>query len=224
MSRPSSLVEAPTAPLEQPGLPVLGSTTAVLVRLLTCCQLLSLPRPGPCALTSPSSLHACAKMLTCAGACAESDLSPHPLLGVIEKRDSRPLLDVLEAVGGWPVIMDKWNEKKGEARPGDSLEERWAQHRGLPGAQVLGEATHLPAASSQGVPRGPSLPAPTPGPQEPGSGSETGESAICAWGSLCLGLPVAGLWLCRGRPPGSRLPAQGVLGTPPTRGRSDQEQ
>uniref|UniRef100_A0A8D2AFB6 Membrane metalloendopeptidase like 1 n=1 Tax=Sciurus vulgaris TaxID=55149 RepID=A0A8D2AFB6_SCIVU len=32
---------------------------------------------------------------------------------VIEKRDSQPLLDVLEAVGGWPVIMDKWNEIKG---------------------------------------------------------------------------------------------------------------
>ncbi|XP_048639734.1 membrane metallo-endopeptidase-like 1 isoform X5 [Marmota marmota marmota] len=32
---------------------------------------------------------------------------------VIEKRDSRPLLDVLETVGGWPVIMDKWNETKG---------------------------------------------------------------------------------------------------------------
>ncbi|KAM5160835.1 membrane metallo-endopeptidase-like 1 [Callospermophilus lateralis] len=32
---------------------------------------------------------------------------------VIEKRDSQPLLDVLETVGGWPVIVDKWNETKG---------------------------------------------------------------------------------------------------------------
>ncbi|KAB1268553.1 Membrane metallo-endopeptidase-like 1 [Camelus dromedarius] len=32
---------------------------------------------------------------------------------VIEKRDSQPLLDILEAVGGWPVAMDKWNESIG---------------------------------------------------------------------------------------------------------------
>ncbi|XP_027621231.1 membrane metallo-endopeptidase-like 1 isoform X4 [Tupaia chinensis] len=32
---------------------------------------------------------------------------------VIEKRDSQPLLDILEAVGGWPVAMDDWNETKG---------------------------------------------------------------------------------------------------------------
>ncbi|GAB1289319.1 Membrane metallo-endopeptidase-like 1 [Apodemus speciosus] len=29
---------------------------------------------------------------------------------VIEKRDSEPLLKVLNMVGGWPVAMDKWNE------------------------------------------------------------------------------------------------------------------
>uniref|UniRef100_A0A8B9YJV5 Membrane metalloendopeptidase like 1 n=2 Tax=Bos mutus grunniens TaxID=30521 RepID=A0A8B9YJV5_BOSMU len=28
----------------------------------------------------------------------------------IEKRDSQPLLNILEVVGGWPVAMDKWNK------------------------------------------------------------------------------------------------------------------
>uniref|UniRef100_A0A8C5L391 Membrane metallo-endopeptidase-like 1 n=1 Tax=Jaculus jaculus TaxID=51337 RepID=A0A8C5L391_JACJA len=32
---------------------------------------------------------------------------------VIEKRDSQPLLNILEVVGGWPVAMDKWNETIG---------------------------------------------------------------------------------------------------------------
>ncbi|XP_037684646.1 membrane metallo-endopeptidase-like 1 [Choloepus didactylus] len=32
---------------------------------------------------------------------------------VIEKRDSQPLLDILQEVGGWPVAMDKWNETEG---------------------------------------------------------------------------------------------------------------
>ncbi|XP_005404217.1 PREDICTED: membrane metallo-endopeptidase-like 1 isoform X5 [Chinchilla lanigera] len=32
---------------------------------------------------------------------------------LIEKRDSRPLLDILAVVGGWPVAMDKWNETIG---------------------------------------------------------------------------------------------------------------
>uniref|UniRef100_A0A8C6S3H1 Membrane metallo-endopeptidase-like 1 n=1 Tax=Nannospalax galili TaxID=1026970 RepID=A0A8C6S3H1_NANGA len=32
---------------------------------------------------------------------------------VIEKRDSQPLLSILEKVGGWPVAMDKWNETIG---------------------------------------------------------------------------------------------------------------
>ncbi|XP_057412975.1 membrane metallo-endopeptidase-like 1 isoform X3 [Balaenoptera acutorostrata] len=31
----------------------------------------------------------------------------------IEKRDSQPLLDILEVVGGWPVAMDKWTESIG---------------------------------------------------------------------------------------------------------------
>ncbi|XP_061043157.1 membrane metallo-endopeptidase-like 1 [Eubalaena glacialis] len=31
----------------------------------------------------------------------------------IEKRDSKPLLDILEVVGGWPVAMDKWSESIG---------------------------------------------------------------------------------------------------------------
>ncbi|XP_066121288.1 membrane metallo-endopeptidase-like 1 [Saccopteryx bilineata] len=32
---------------------------------------------------------------------------------IIEKRDSRPLLEILEVVGGWPVAMDKWNDTIG---------------------------------------------------------------------------------------------------------------
>ncbi|XP_073937647.1 membrane metallo-endopeptidase-like 1 isoform X3 [Castor canadensis] len=32
---------------------------------------------------------------------------------LIEKRDSQPLLNILEVVGGWPVAMDKWNETIG---------------------------------------------------------------------------------------------------------------
>ncbi|XP_077007654.1 membrane metallo-endopeptidase-like 1 isoform X2 [Tamandua tetradactyla] len=32
---------------------------------------------------------------------------------LIEKRDSQPLLDILQEVGGWPVTMDKWNETEG---------------------------------------------------------------------------------------------------------------
>ncbi|XP_049474186.1 membrane metallo-endopeptidase-like 1 isoform X1 [Panthera uncia] len=32
---------------------------------------------------------------------------------VIEKRDSRPLLNILDLMGGWPVAMDKWNESVG---------------------------------------------------------------------------------------------------------------
>uniref|UniRef100_A0A8C0KDF9 Membrane metalloendopeptidase like 1 n=1 Tax=Canis lupus dingo TaxID=286419 RepID=A0A8C0KDF9_CANLU len=29
---------------------------------------------------------------------------------VIEKRDSQPLLNILDVMGGWPVTMDKWNQ------------------------------------------------------------------------------------------------------------------
>ncbi|CAO2590223.1 Membrane metallo-endopeptidase-like 1 [Lemmus lemmus] len=32
---------------------------------------------------------------------------------VIEKRDSQPLLEILDMVGGWPVAMDKWTETVG---------------------------------------------------------------------------------------------------------------
>ncbi|XP_023113756.2 membrane metallo-endopeptidase-like 1 isoform X3 [Felis catus] len=32
---------------------------------------------------------------------------------VIEKRDSQPLLNILDLMGGWPVAMDKWNEGVG---------------------------------------------------------------------------------------------------------------
>lgn len=40
--------------------------------------------------------------------------------GVIEKRDSKPLLDIQEVVGGWPVAMDKWSENAGKAMCGGS--------------------------------------------------------------------------------------------------------
>ncbi|XP_042807314.1 membrane metallo-endopeptidase-like 1 isoform X2 [Panthera leo] len=37
---------------------------------------------------------------------------------VIEKRDSQPLLNILDLMGGWPVAMDKWNESVvQQARP-----------------------------------------------------------------------------------------------------------
>nr|XP_055162775.1 membrane metallo-endopeptidase-like 1 [Nyctereutes procyonoides] len=32
---------------------------------------------------------------------------------VIEKRDSQPLLNILDVMGGWPVTMDKWNQSVG---------------------------------------------------------------------------------------------------------------
>uniref|UniRef100_A0A8C2MFK7 Membrane metallo-endopeptidase-like 1 n=1 Tax=Cricetulus griseus TaxID=10029 RepID=A0A8C2MFK7_CRIGR len=37
-----------------------------------------------------------------------------PFSGVIEKRDSQPLLDILDVVGGWPVAMEKWTETMGK--------------------------------------------------------------------------------------------------------------
>ncbi|XP_053777819.1 membrane metallo-endopeptidase-like 1 [Desmodus rotundus] len=42
---------------------------------------------------------------------------------IIEKRDSRPLLDVLETVGGWPVAMDRWSDTVG---PSWELEQQLA--------------------------------------------------------------------------------------------------
>lgn len=53
--------------------------------------------------------------------------SKHSLLsfpGVIEKRDSEPLLNVLDMIGGWPVAMDKWNETMGKYRP---VRRRWGE-------------------------------------------------------------------------------------------------
>ncbi|XP_016074709.1 PREDICTED: membrane metallo-endopeptidase-like 1 [Miniopterus natalensis] len=34
---------------------------------------------------------------------------------IIEKRDSKPLLDILEVVGGWPVAVDSWNNTVGHS-------------------------------------------------------------------------------------------------------------
>lgn len=48
--------------------------------------------------------------------CASGPVTPPLLSGVIEKRDSQPLLDILEVMGGWPVTMEKWNESVGKAR------------------------------------------------------------------------------------------------------------
>lgn len=36
------------------------------------------------------------------------------LSGMIEQRDSKPLLDIIQDLGGWPVVMDNWNESNGE--------------------------------------------------------------------------------------------------------------
>ncbi|XP_022370467.1 membrane metallo-endopeptidase-like 1 [Enhydra lutris kenyoni] len=33
--------------------------------------------------------------------------------GIIEKRDSQPLLNILDLMGGWPVTMERWNESIG---------------------------------------------------------------------------------------------------------------
>ncbi|XP_014399102.1 PREDICTED: membrane metallo-endopeptidase-like 1 [Myotis brandtii] len=37
------------------------------------------------------------------------------IAGIIEERDSQPLLDILEVVGGWPVAMDDWTDTVREA-------------------------------------------------------------------------------------------------------------
>ncbi|CAK7318863.1 Membrane metallo-endopeptidase-like 1 [Vulpes lagopus] len=42
---------------------------------------------------------------------------------VIEKRDSQPLLNILDVMGGWPVTMDKWNQSV--ARGTDSPGPKW---------------------------------------------------------------------------------------------------
>lgn len=40
-----------------------------------------------------------------------------PLLGLIEQRDSLPLLEVLTMVGDWPVASADWNNTKGKTVP-----------------------------------------------------------------------------------------------------------
>lgn len=62
-------------------------------------------------------------------------LRKHPLLpssGVIEKRDSQPLLDILDVVGGWPVAMDKWSEMVGKYRQVCRLRGQAAQPHSCP--------------------------------------------------------------------------------------------
>lgn len=48
--------------------------------------------------------------------CASGGVTSPLLSGVIEKRDSQPLLNILDVMGGWPVTMEKWNESVGKAR------------------------------------------------------------------------------------------------------------
>lgn len=63
----------------------------------------------------------------------------HPLFlprGVIEKRDSQPLLRILEEVGGWPVAMDAWNDTVGKARAWAALHRQGALSPGTQGSQL----------------------------------------------------------------------------------------
>lgn len=69
-------------------------------------------------------------LLACVMGLSQQSLSKHtclPFPGVIEKRDSEPLLNVLNIVGGWPVAMDKWNETVGKQRPVCRLQGRSTQ-------------------------------------------------------------------------------------------------
>jgi hypothetical protein len=67
---------------------------------------------------------------------------------LIEKRDSQPLLNILEVVGGWPVAMDKWNETIGKDNPGGSLMDRQvdAGTQNSQGSYSLGWLTALRGA------------------------------------------------------------------------------
>lgn len=64
---------------------------------------------------------------------------------VIEKRDSQPLLRILDMIGGWPVAMDKWNETVGKSRP------VWRHQGELPHNPT---AAHKLTACSWEAPRG----------------------------------------------------------------------
>lgn len=98
--------------------------TTPFLGLLTSYQVPNLLDPmevcaSPATLDLKLSLQRGHALGLCQGTWASS-LSKHtylPFPGVIEKRDSEPLLNVLNMVGGWPVAMDKWNETVGKYRP-----------------------------------------------------------------------------------------------------------
>lgn len=69
---------------------------------------------------------------------------PLPFPGVIEKRDSEPLLNILNMVGGWPVAMDKWNETAGKYRPVCRLQGAICSTQSCP------QANHLLLGSPKG--------------------------------------------------------------------------
>lgn len=81
-------------------------------------------------------------------------MTPPRLSGIIEKRDSQPLLNILDLMGGWPVTMERWNESVGKAGARQL-------HPGL----LVAEPLQAPAAA--GAPaqplRSPPLPAHGPG-------------------------------------------------------------
>lgn len=38
--------------------------------------------------------------------------------GLIEQRDSQPLLNLIDSIGDWPVASDDWNTTTGRNTPG----------------------------------------------------------------------------------------------------------
>uniref|UniRef100_A0A452U103 Membrane metalloendopeptidase like 1 n=1 Tax=Ursus maritimus TaxID=29073 RepID=A0A452U103_URSMA len=59
---------------------------------------------------------------------------------VIEKRDSQPLLNILDVMGGWPVTMEKWNESVGKEEWRELLSSSarlWGPPAPCPGSRLL---------------------------------------------------------------------------------------